>query len=339
MGVHLWSSVGWDRSTSEHLLEVLLQRAPWSNLCKAFFLPVYREHQGYAGRSIFPEQGVARKNLSAPFKGFASFLQAFAFCTLVNPGNRYSNASSSHLQVFVAFLLARLYVLKKPKMQNSWLSFPSASNSVDSPVDKLITRSLENQLGHIKTLKGFKWLPFVVLHFVVFLKFLQLFSSAFYAPVCGLSIFSTCALTLTLPFAAICIFISNTSSLKWTCTFKDPAPQVHHVPPTVLTCLPSWLPSPPSQSHTWLPALHAFHLPFQQSFNSLKTLHLKGKLWFWNVQQFRTFDLKSKVWLWSTDCMNWNTSPPIVLLIRSKLAGQVKKRVGLSAVKQEESSI
>ena len=105
--------------------------------------------------------------------------------------------------------------------------------------------------------------------------------------------------------------------LKWTCTFKDPAPQVHQAPPTVLTCLPSSLPSPPSQSHTWLPALHAFHLPFQQSFNSLQTPHLEGKLWFWNVQQFRTFDLKSKVWLWSTDCMNWNTSPPIVLLIRS----------------------
>ena len=52
----------------------------------------------------------------------------------------------------------------------------------------------------------------LVLHFIVFLQFFQLFSSAFFAPVCGLSIFSTCAVTLTLPFAAICIFISNTSS-------------------------------------------------------------------------------------------------------------------------------
>ena len=52
-------------------------------------------------------------------KVLPAFWQATALCTLVNLGNRYSNASSSHLQVFVAFPLARLYVLKKPKMQNS----------------------------------------------------------------------------------------------------------------------------------------------------------------------------------------------------------------------------
>ena len=75
IGVHLCCSVGWDRSPSEHLLQVLIQTF------QGFFLPVHSEHQGCAGRSIFP-QGGATENLSAFFKGFASFWRILLWLSL-----------------------------------------------------------------------------------------------------------------------------------------------------------------------------------------------------------------------------------------------------------------